>query len=156
MWPLCFETLTWTVYLGLRQVMSSLTLSHRNLVLSISMRTNSGLRGQFMALICVLWRPMKSATPSAWVTHSTGVPWWLLSMQATVSTLVCTGMISEASRRYMVSPSQRPPGLDQSWQWGFHCDWNWHWYLFCVLYWPADKRDSGKLLMKLSCTEKRW
>lgn len=50
------------------QVMYWLTLRHQNLVLSILMRTNSGLRDHIMVPICVLWLPMKSATPLAWVT----------------------------------------------------------------------------------------
>lgn len=59
-----------SVYLDRPQVVYWHMLRHQNRALSISTRTSSGLRAHIMALICVLWLPMKSATPLAWVTLS--------------------------------------------------------------------------------------
>lgn len=90
------------------QVMFWPMLSHQNPVLSISTRMSSGLRGCTMALICVLWLPMRSATPLAWVTPSLEARWWLRSTPVINATSGCIWTISKAYSPCMVSARRRP------------------------------------------------
>lgn len=90
-----------------RQVMYWLMLSHQNLALSILMRTSSGLREHVMALISVLWLPMKLVMPLAWVTLSSAALWWHQSTLVIAPTSGCISMMWEAFRGCMVSVSRK-------------------------------------------------
>ena len=109
-WAVCSLSLglilTHLVSLDHLQVTSWPTLSHQSRVLFILMKMSSGQRGHTMALICVLWRPMKSATPSAWVTPNSEALWWRRSTLVTVPTSGCIQMMWEASSGCMVSGFQ--------------------------------------------------
>lgn len=65
-------------------------------------RTSSGQKESTTARTCELWRLMRSAMRSAWVTLNTVTRLWLRSTQAIRLTSDCTLMTSEASSPYMV------------------------------------------------------